>query len=102
MTSLADSGAGTLRDAIAAANNGDVIQFDPSLQGGTVDLTSSTLLVNKSITIEGPGPGGIAIGRDESSSDPVNCFGIFTVPANVNVTISGVTIEDGEVPGWQG
>jgi hypothetical protein len=50
----ADSGAGTLRGDLAAANSGDTINFDPSLLYSTVDLTSGELLVNKSLTINGP------------------------------------------------
>src|SRR5262249_12106523 len=36
----ADSGTGSLRDTIAAANRGDTIVFDSSLDGQTITLTS--------------------------------------------------------------
>lgn len=55
--SLADSGNGSLRDAIARANASaepDVIQFDPGLQG-TIDLTGGELVVGGSVSIVGPG-----------------------------------------------
>lgn len=46
VTSTADSGAGSLRDAIAAAANGEVIDFDPALNGATITLTSDHLLIS--------------------------------------------------------
>ena len=51
-----DSGAGSLRQALPDANNGDTINFDSSLNGQTINLTSAELAVEKSITISGPGP----------------------------------------------
>src|SRR5262249_22924419 len=54
VTSLADSGPGTLRGQIAASVNGDTVRFDASLLNGTVNLTSGELTVNKDIRIEGP------------------------------------------------
>ena len=46
----------SLRDAIAAANDGDTIQFDAALNGQTITLTSGELVIDKSITISGPRP----------------------------------------------
>src|SRR5262249_19890112 len=42
----ADSGLGSLREAIADAQNGDQIVFDPSLHGQTITLTSGQLAVS--------------------------------------------------------
>lgn len=61
VTSLADSGAGSLRQAIADAASGDSIAFAPGLTG-TVYL-DSTLTVNKSLQVVG-GPGVALDGRD--------------------------------------
>lgn len=52
VTNTDDSGAGSLRQAIADANNGDTIRFDPSLSGSTIVL-SSTLVIAKDLTIVG-------------------------------------------------
>ena len=50
VTSLADSGTGTLRGAVAAAQSGDGIVFDRSIQGGTIALNSEIpITVNLSI-----------------------------------------------------
>src|SRR5947209_6845278 len=101
VTSTADSGSGSLRDALAAASNGDTIQFDSSLLGATVDLTSGELVVDKSVDIEGPARNGVIVERD--TSDPSTpAFRIFTVTTGVSATISGLVIRNGIVPGWQG
>src|SRR5262249_35750736 len=52
-----DSGAGSLRAEIAAANPGDTIVFAPGLDGQTIQLTSGELAITKSLTIQGPGAG---------------------------------------------
>src|ERR1700757_3221543 len=44
-----DSGPGSLRQALADANDGDTINFDPSVN--IVTLTSTELAIAKSITI---------------------------------------------------
>jgi hypothetical protein len=71
VTSLADSGPGTLRGQIAAAAPGDTVQFVSSLYGGTVNLTSGQLEINKNLTILGPANpsgvvrNGVTIRRDD-------------------------------------
>ncbi|HXF09146.1 MAG TPA: hypothetical protein VN625_00060, partial [Desulfuromonadaceae bacterium] len=50
VTSSADSGAGSLRDTIAAASPGDVITFSNSLSGQTITLTSGQLVLDKNLT----------------------------------------------------
>jgi hypothetical protein len=47
-----DSGPGSLRQALAIANDGDTISFAVN---GTIGLTSGGLLINKNVTISGPG-----------------------------------------------
>jgi hypothetical protein len=53
---ILDSGAGSLRAAIAAANPSDTIVFAPSLNGQTITLTGGELIIQHSLTIAGPGP----------------------------------------------
>lgn len=53
VTSLADSGAGSLRNVIASANSGDEIVFAVPLPG-TIELLSE-IPINTEITITGPG-----------------------------------------------
>src|SRR5437762_3030951 len=52
-----DSGPGSLRAEIAAAKSKDTIVFAPRLDGQTITLTSGELLINKNLTITGPGAG---------------------------------------------
>ena len=60
VTSLADNGSGTLRQALDDAVHGTRISFDPALGGGTISLFSE-LKVQASVTIEGPATGAITL-----------------------------------------
>src|SRR5262249_18119772 len=56
-TTLADSGVGSLRDAIFRANTdtaGSTIVFDSSASGGTIDLQSMLPTLTQNLTIQGP------------------------------------------------
>src|SRR5262245_32276572 len=68
---LNDSGAGSLRDAIAQANaNPDVensILFSPTIQGRTIVLSSGPLSISKNITIDGSALLGLAISGNHAS-----------------------------------
>src|SRR5687768_12081893 len=52
VTNTNDGGAGSLRQAITNAISGDAIIFNPALAGQTITI-SSTLVVNKNLTING-------------------------------------------------
>ncbi len=52
VTSTADTGIGSLRDAVANVCSGGTITFDPSLAGQTIILASE-LVINKNLTIDG-------------------------------------------------
>ena len=67
VTNTLDSGAGSLRDAIKAAQSGDTIVFAPGLTGQTITLTSGELAISKSLDIEGPGAGLLAISGNDAS-----------------------------------
>ncbi len=54
VVSTADSGACTLRTAIANASPDDTITFDPAIAGQMITL-DSTLIIDKSLTIDGAG-----------------------------------------------
>jgi len=85
VTNTNDSGPGSLRQAVAAAHNGDRITFAVS---GTITLTSGGLGVFKNVTISGPGAGQLSIDGNQSPTQPV-----FSVSAIA--TISGLTIRNG-------
>jgi hypothetical protein len=95
VTSLADSGPGTLRAAIAQADQDttpDTITFAPGVTG-TITLVSALPDLSHTLTIDGPGPSALTVARSTAPGTPD--FGIFTVPTGADVTISGLTISGG-------
>ena len=91
VTSTADGGAGSLRDTIAAANDGDTIQFDAALNGQTIVLTSGQLVIDQNITISGPGPTMLTVSRPSN----IGRFRIFQIISGHTVAIAGLTITGG-------
>ena len=92
VTSTNESGPGSLRQAIADANSGDTITFDPGILPGTITLTSgSYFIVDKDLTINGPGAGDLAIDGNDSSR-------AFLISGGT-VAISDVTIQNGSAFG---
>ncbi|WP_035603568.1 right-handed parallel beta-helix repeat-containing protein [Haloferula sp. BvORR071] len=86
VTSLADTGPGTLRDQIAAAASGDTIDFSVT---GTITLTSSGHInIAKDLTIAGPGAGSLIVKRINYATS------IFDISSG-SVGISGITLTDG-------
>ncbi len=57
VTSNANSGPGTLRQAIAAVGSGETISFNLPAESGIITI-SAELLTNKFLTIEGTGQSG--------------------------------------------
>jgi parallel beta-helix repeat protein len=94
VTNNNDSGPGSLRAAIASAHNGDTINFDPSLNGQTITLTTGELLIKKSLTISGPGASLLAIsGNAISGNNGSRVFDVST--SRSQVILSGLTLENG-------
>src|SRR5881394_449996 len=85
VTSTADGGPGSLREAIVNAAPGTTIDFSI---GGTITLTSGEILINKSLTISGPGASNLVIQRSTVIGTPD--FRIFNLLSG-NVTLSGLT-----------
>ena len=88
VTNTNDSGPGSLRQALADANDGDVIGFAVT---GTIGLTSGELLVARNITISGPGAENLAVNGNGKST-------VFHIASGETVTISGLTITNGHLP----
>src|SRR6266700_2018442 len=90
-----DSGPGSLRGALASAVDGDTIDFSITTPA-TITLTSGQLLVNKSVTITGPGADQLSLNGNHVS----RVFQIvFQLGSSKTVTISGLTITNGNVSG---
>ncbi|MEQ9000330.1 MAG: DUF4114 domain-containing protein [Coleofasciculus sp. B1-GNL1-01] len=97
VTSAADSGAGSLRAAIAQAQAGDTIQFDSSLANQTITLTSGQLEINKDIIIDGENAPGLTISGNKTSRAFLikgNSFSDF-----LDVTLRNFTIANGKTSG---
>jgi len=96
VTSTSDSGPGSLRQALSDANDGDIIAFTVT---GSIVLTSSELLVDKSVTISGPGADNLAVDANGNSR-------VFHINNGINggatVVISGLTIRNGMAPSDSG
>ena len=68
VTSTADSGTGSLREAIANASSGDAIRFDAALANSTITLTSGELLVEVgSIDIDGVDAANLVVSGNNAS-----------------------------------
>jgi hypothetical protein len=87
-----DSGAGSLRQLIIDAQDSAVIDLDCS--AATVTLTSDELLINKNLTINGPGPSLLTVQR--SAALGTAAFRIFEVTSGKTFNLSGVTVSNGK------
>lgn len=76
----------TLRRAISTAGAGDTIIFAPGLYGQTITLTQGSLVIDKTLTIEGPGSSRLTVNGGGSA-----VFATNTAPSAV-VVISGITV----------
>jgi streptogramin lyase len=90
VTNTADSGPGSLRDALANAADGDTI--DLRCLSGTITLTSGELVVTNSVTILGPGPANLAVDGNAASR-------VFNIGSGQTVTIASLTITNGSASG---
>ncbi|HTI97246.1 MAG TPA: hypothetical protein VL425_12155, partial [Rudaea sp.] len=104
----------TLRDAINTAVSGDTIQFDPSIDGGTIALSQYSNDTSVGSTEFGPSAffvahnttlfidgetgltRGIAIARDTSKVP----FRLFDVENGSRLTLHGLTFKDGLAQGF--
>jgi hypothetical protein len=92
VTNTNDSGPGSLRQALADANDGDTIEFAVT---ATITLTSGELLADKSITISGPGAANLAVNGNAKSR-------VFHIASGRTVVISGLTITNAHVGAYGG
>ena len=87
VTNNADSGAGSLRQTVIDAPAGSTITFSASMLP-EISLTTAQIVIDKNLTIQGPGANRLTVRNGASSR-------IFQVNGGVTATISGLTIEDG-------
>jgi hypothetical protein len=82
-----DNGAGSLRQALADADDGDTIDFSVTTPA-TITLTTGQLVVGKSVTVSGPGADQLSVNGNAASR-------VFYIGSGKAVTISGLTITNG-------
>ncbi|HMN59208.1 MAG TPA: family 16 glycosylhydrolase, partial [Anaerolinea sp.] len=92
VTSAADSGAGSLRKALASVCVGGTITFAPALSGQTITLLSGPLTLGKNVTVDGSAAPGLAISGN-------NADRVFIVNPNTTVALRYLTVTQGY--GWQ-
>ncbi|KAB7745655.1 family 16 glycosylhydrolase [Nostocoides sp. F2B08] len=88
VTTLEDSGEGSLRQALTEVADGGTISFDPSLAGETLTLTSGQLEIAGSVTIDGPDSGPVTISGGDASR-------VVQVAAGTEVSMNDLVIRDG-------
>jgi predicted outer membrane repeat protein len=94
VTTTADSGAGSLRDAVNTAAAGDTIMFNLPLPAA-ITLTTGEIPISNSLTISGPGANLLTVSGNNSSR-------AFNVGVGTTVSISGLTISHGSSQGFFG
>jgi beta-glucanase (GH16 family) len=92
VTTLANSGAGSLREAVEIIAPDGTITFDSALANGTILLTSGPLVVDKPLTIDGSGAPGLALSGGDADR-------VLIVEPTGEATVSYLTLKDGY--GWQ-
>jgi predicted outer membrane repeat protein len=105
VSSLADSGPGSLRQAILDAENSyagqaNTITFTGQATQGTIYLTEALPTLTGQIDIEGSWAGKLTVERAPNAVIPD--FRIFDVQVGATVTIDGLTITNGSAPNDSG
>jgi hypothetical protein len=88
VTNTDDAGPGSLRQAIADATGGEIIQFEPGIAGGTIVLSSGPLAIDKALTIEGSQAAGMTISGNLKSV-------VFWVQATGDAVLRNLSIVNG-------
>jgi uncharacterized repeat protein (TIGR01451 family) len=88
VTTIADSGAGSLREALDKVCNGSAVDFDPGLADQTIVLSNGPLQVSKKITIANPHAPNLALSGNHTGT-------IFHVEPTGDLLLEGFTLVEG-------
>jgi hypothetical protein len=91
VTTTADDGAGSLRDAVEDANGTEGLDLITFSATGTITLASGHIAISDAVEIQGPGAGDLTLNGDDDS----RIFSINSVP-KPGVTISGIHFTEGQ------
>ena len=92
VTNTNDSGPGSLRQVIASAAAGTTIEFAPGVTG-VITLTSGHLVIDKDLTVHGPGASVLTLDGNNTS----RIFQIYNPFLALTANLSGLTIRGGRV-----
>jgi hypothetical protein len=87
VTTLADSGAGSLRDNLTHAGNGELVAFAHGVYG-VITLTSGELQLPNGVTLFGPGANVLSVSGNNASR-------VFEVAAGSTARLEGLTVTAG-------
>ncbi|MEZ4771961.1 MAG: choice-of-anchor Q domain-containing protein [Bacteroidia bacterium] len=92
VTNSSDNGPGSLREAVASAMPGDIIEFAPATNGMDFTLISGEILIDKSLTI---------VGNDSSQTmiSGNNLSRIFSISNAGTVILKNLKLTDGNAAG---
>jgi hypothetical protein len=88
VTTSADSGAGSLRNAIASAQAGDTIKFASTLANKVIKLTSGQINITKNLTIDGSGAANLKISGNSAGR-------VLNIERQIDAKVQNLTIADG-------
>jgi predicted outer membrane repeat protein len=88
VTSTADGGAGSLRQAIADVCDGETIDFAAGLANQTIVLTSAELSITRTVTITNPNAPGLAVSGN-------NARRVFNIQSSGVATLSQLSVVSG-------
>jgi hypothetical protein len=99
VTNNNNSGAGSLRQAIADASSGDTITFELSSDNEIIALESE-LSITKSLIINGHNDAGSGTAITIQVTTPgTSAWRVFNITGGTNINLSNMTIKGGDISG---
>ncbi|MDX1407809.1 MAG: CRTAC1 family protein, partial [Saprospiraceae bacterium] len=87
VTSTANEGAGSLREAVSGACPCDTVRFSASLDGDTITLAGQSLHLGKDLIIESTSGTGVVVEIGDAQS-------VLEVPPGISLSLKGLELRD--------